>query len=61
MSINNFTSNEVNILSIENKDMKFKADQAQEAFNKIYKNKQKQSKVDKKLITMLDKDLIDLL
>ncbi|EAS05639.2 ubiquitin-conjugating enzyme family protein (macronuclear) [Tetrahymena thermophila SB210] len=49
-----------NILSVQNKSNYEKAKQAQHAFNSIYRNKQKQSKIDMKLIQLLDQDLIDL-
>ncbi|KAL4483017.1 hypothetical protein ABPG74_019043 [Tetrahymena malaccensis] len=49
-----------NILSVQNKSNYEKAKEAQVAFNSIYRNQQKQSKIDMKLIQLLDQDLIDL-
>ncbi|KAL4461609.1 hypothetical protein ABPG74_016233 [Tetrahymena malaccensis] len=50
-----------NFLSIKNSNIQEKAKQAQEAFNKIYNNQQKQSELDVKLIQMLDNNLLMLL
>ncbi|KAL4483016.1 hypothetical protein ABPG74_019042 [Tetrahymena malaccensis] len=48
------------ILSIQTKSTYEKAKQAQLAFNQIYKDQQKQSKIDLKLIQLLDQELIEL-
>ncbi|KAL4479856.1 hypothetical protein ABPG74_020372 [Tetrahymena malaccensis] len=49
-----------NILNIDNKSSIEKAKEAQQAFNQIYKSDNKKSKVDLKLIEMLDQNLISL-
>ncbi|KAL4490811.1 hypothetical protein ABPG72_021865 [Tetrahymena utriculariae] len=49
-----------NILSIKNRSIYETAKQAQEAFNNIYNNQQKQSQIDLKLIQMID-NLLQLL
>ncbi|EAS02653.2 ubiquitin-conjugating enzyme family protein (macronuclear) [Tetrahymena thermophila SB210] len=50
-----------NILSVQNKSFIDKAKEAQLAFNHIYRNKENQSKIDLKLIQMLDDKLVQLL
>ncbi|EAS02655.2 ubiquitin-conjugating enzyme family protein (macronuclear) [Tetrahymena thermophila SB210] len=50
-----------NILSVQNRSFNEKAKEAQVAFNNINKNKDKQSKIDLKLIQMLDDKLVQLL
>ncbi|EAS05636.2 ubiquitin-conjugating enzyme family protein (macronuclear) [Tetrahymena thermophila SB210] len=57
---NQILNKQFNILSVQNKSNYEKARQAQQAFNNIYRNKQKQSKIDMKLIQLLNQDLIEL-
>ncbi|EAS05638.2 ubiquitin-conjugating enzyme family protein (macronuclear) [Tetrahymena thermophila SB210] len=49
-----------NILSIQKKSTYEKAKDAQQAFNQIYRDKQKYSKIDLKLIQLLDQELVEL-
>ncbi|EWS71483.1 ubiquitin-conjugating enzyme family protein (macronuclear) [Tetrahymena thermophila SB210] len=49
-----------NILSIQTKTTYEKAKDAQQAFNQIYRDKQKNSKIDLKLIQLLDQELVEL-
>ncbi|EAS05637.1 ubiquitin-conjugating enzyme family protein (macronuclear) [Tetrahymena thermophila SB210] len=49
-----------NILSISKKSTYEKAKDAQSAFNQIYRDKQKNSKIDLKLIQLLDQELVEL-
>ncbi|KAL4475041.1 hypothetical protein ABPG74_001737 [Tetrahymena malaccensis] len=51
---------QLNILTIMNKSQLDKARDAQQAFNYIYKNQKKLSKIDKKLILLLDEKHIPL-
>ncbi|KAL4441958.1 hypothetical protein ABPG74_003709 [Tetrahymena malaccensis] len=57
----NKSKKQFNILSVQNKSFIDKAKEAQQAFNHIYRNKESQSKIDLKLIQMLDDKLVQLL
>ncbi|KAL4472950.1 hypothetical protein ABPG72_020644 [Tetrahymena utriculariae] len=67
LSINNLNGKnkiirrQFNILSVQNRSFSEKAKEAQMAFNSINRNKDKQSKIDLKLIQMLDDKLFQLL
>ncbi|KAL4441957.1 hypothetical protein ABPG74_003708 [Tetrahymena malaccensis] len=58
---NNNNKRQFNILSVQNRSFNEKAKEAQIAFNNINKNKDKKSKIDLKLIQMLDDKLVQLL
>ncbi|KAL4472951.1 hypothetical protein ABPG72_020645 [Tetrahymena utriculariae] len=57
----NKSKKQFNILSVQNKSFIDKAKEAQLAFNHIYRSKETQSKIDLKLIQMLDDKLVQLL
>ncbi|KAL4475040.1 hypothetical protein ABPG74_001736 [Tetrahymena malaccensis] len=54
------TTQQLNILTIMNRSQLDKAREAQHAYNYIYKNQQKLSKIDKKLLLLLDEQHIPL-
>ncbi|KAL4509624.1 hypothetical protein ABPG73_022840 [Tetrahymena malaccensis] len=56
----NGLNQQFNILSIQTKSTYEKAKDAQQAFNCIYRDKQKYSKIDLKLIQLLDQELVEL-